>query len=165
MAKARTKRTPREPAPALVEQQPCGDTARTMAVVTSAGCEVARRMTAEGCPLAMVGAVLGLPRRTLHDATKRQPELADAIAAGNGELEKELVNLLIEQARGGYAPAAMFLLKSKCGYRETGALDGSDTRVQVNIQIPAPMSDAEFRQIIDGRAEPPAPALPGRTSR
>ena len=160
--KARKSRSKsRRPTPLLAERVPRTDGKGTKAVVTPAGCEVARRMQAEGCPEALLASVLGLPLATMRDAAKRQPELADAMAAGAGVLEGELVKLLMEHARGGYSPAAMFLLKSKCGYREQGPPAGQ-ANVQVNIQIPPPMSDAEFKAIIDGTASaaPEPPALP-----
>ncbi len=72
---------------------------------------------------------------------------------------------LLEAARKGTYACAMFLLKTRCNYRETGPVDGGpDNRVQVNIQIPEPMSKAEFAKIIEGKALPDQPALPGPRS-
>lgn len=146
------RRLSRRPATLLTEKRRREDGKGDLTVVLPAGCEVAQGMQAQGLPVAFIASVLGVSHTTMKDCVKRQPELADAMAAGAGELEGELVKLLIEQARGGYAPAAMFLLKSKCGYRETGPPAGGDTAVQVNIQIPAPMPAAEFQAIISGQA-------------
>ncbi len=134
--------------------------------VTPAGVELCRELAAGGHPLYGIRAVLGLGRDAFDAARDRQPELVDALDAGHAELEVELVHCLLEAARKGQYACAMFLLKTRCNYRETGPVDGGpDSRVQVIIQIPEPMSKAEFARIIEGSASlPDQPALLGPRS-
>ena len=54
----------------------------------------------------------------------------------------------MESAKSGYAPAAFFLLKTRCNYRESGPTDGN-AGVAINITIPPAMSRAEFEKMID----------------
>lgn len=66
----------------------------------------------------------------------------------------ELTDILLTQARKGVTVAAIFLAKARLGWIEGRAAEAPPTApVQVNIQIPPPMSDAEFRRVIEGNAE------------
>ena len=96
-----------------------------------------------------IAALLGITRDALSRAIDRQPELAAAVTQAEAALEAELVSTLVEQARGGYAPAAMFLLKTKFAYRETGNADGAAP--SININIPPPLSADEFRKFVEER--------------
>lgn len=142
----------RTPAPLLVEQQPVQN-GGTRAVATAAGRSAVRRMAAEGFPQALAASLLGVARRTFRDMLERDPELADAWSVGRGENERELVGLLMTQAREGSLTATIFALKGLHGWRDQGPADGAATQaVQVNIAIPPPMSAEEFRAVVEGRA-------------
>ncbi len=153
-SKTRTRRDTgqRTPVPTLVEQRPSVDTpGRTVTAVTEAGCQVVKQVLSAGGGLDSAATALGMARVTLTDCARRQADLRQAIQAGNAALEERLVGSLLKQALDGFAPAAMFLLKTRFRYRETGPPDGGDERsVSVNINIPAPMTDADFRRLIDG---------------
>ena len=106
-------------------------------VVTEAGIEQVRQWRKDGFTYATIASKLGLTRRTLHDVRKRQPEVEEALALGHAENEDELVGALMQRVRGAEDDrdaiiAAMFLLKSRHGYRDQGPLDGAQT---VNVQV------------------------------
>ena len=121
------------------------------AVVTPAGVKLARQMATEGHPLYGIAATMGLDPGTLRACRKRQPDLDNALQAGHAALEGELVNILLEQARKGQYACAMFLLKARCGYRETGPVDGGpDSRTTVNVLIPPALTDAQAAALLSG---------------
>ena len=92
-----------------------------------------------------------IPIRRLRE---QDEELKDALAVGHGALATELTDILLTQARTGNTVAAIFLAKARLGWIEGRAAEAPPIApVQVNIQIPPPMSDAEFRRVIDGKAE------------
>ena len=125
---------------------------RKKVTVTPEGVARVRELAAGGHPLYGIAATLGTTRAALQGARKRQPELQAALDGGHAALEAELVHCLLEAARKGQYACAMFLLKTRCGYRETGPVDGGPEGVVVNISIPDPMSKAEFAKIIEGTA-------------
>ena len=134
--------------------------------VTPEGVERVRELAAGGHPQYGIAAALGTTMDAFKGARKRQPELEAALLAGHATLETELVHCLLEAARKGQYACAMFLLKTRCGYREQGPVDGGEgAAVQVNISIPPAMSKSEFAKIIEGTATivpaGSAPALPG----
>ena len=97
-----------------------------------------------------------------------QIELQEAFEVGRERERHALHNMLYRQAmEKGNATAAMFLLKSRHGYRE-GDQAESANKVSINFQLPAPIPLADFRVIehgnSDDRAEPvsTARALPAR---
>ena len=121
------------------------------AVVTPAGVKLAKEMAAQGHPLYGIAAALGLDPKTLRACKKRQADLDNALVAGHAALEHELVDLLLQAGRGGAWACCMFLLKARCGYRETGPTDGGpDHRTTVNVLIPPPLTDAQAQALLSG---------------
>ncbi len=121
------------------------------AVVTPTGIKLAKEMATEGHPLYGIAATLGLDPKTLRACRKRQSDLENALVAGHAALEGELVNILLESARKGQFACAMFLLKARCGYRETGPTDGGpDSRTTINVLIPPPLTDAQAQALLSG---------------
>lgn len=143
-----------KPAGALITRP--SDTARdgpaAKATVTPAGLKVIEAMAAEGQDQRTIAKRLGVDRRTLTVMRDRDPAVAEAWGRGHGELASELCHILLTHAREGNVIAAIFLTKARLGWRDQGPVDGGpDNRVLVNISIPPPMSDAEFRKIIEGK--------------
>ena len=141
--------------------------ARTATVtVTPAGLKVIEAMAAGGQDQRSIAKRLGVDQKTLRDIRDRDPAMAEAWDRGHGELASELTHILLQHARKGNIVAAIYLTKARLGWREGTPAEGTaPPSVQVNIQIPAPMTDKEFAMIIEGRARPtqdPQPTLPGR---
>ncbi len=77
--------------------------------------------------------------------------MQEALARGQGTLADELTHHLLKAARGGNVVAAIYLTKARLGWVEGQVPDGAPrTAVQVNIQIPRAMSDAEFQRMVAG---------------
>ena len=153
-----------KPACALITR---ASRARTATVtVTAAGLKVIEAMAAEGQDQRTIAKRLGIDRKTLTDLRERDTAVALAWDCGHGELASELTHMLLQKARKGNIVAMIYLTKARLGWREGTPADGTaPPSVQVNIQIPAPMTDKEFAMIIEGRARPtqdPQPTLPGR---
>ncbi|MBI1172496.1 hypothetical protein GC209_13950 [bacterium] len=119
-----------------------------------------RSMRANGCAKASIAAALGMPASTFKDVLERDEALADAYGEGNAAMHDELVGLLMQQARDGYAPAAMFLLKSAHGYRENTPVAAPDQRT-VNILIPPAATADELAKLTAAMRDiTPQPATP-----
>lgn len=119
---------------------------------TPAGIELATAMARNGASLEGIAAALGITRQTLASVRGRQPELDLAICAGLAGLETELVGTLTKAARNKYAPAAMFLLKTKFGYREKGS-DDDAPKVAITLNLPEPKSRDEYMKTISGATD------------
>jgi len=78
---------------------------------------------------------------------KENPELAEAREACLGIEEKELVDALWEQVKGGNTTAAIFLLKTRHHYRDNSPV-ADQTNVQVNITLPGAVRLAEYKAAI-----------------
>jgi len=113
--------------------------------------DIIRNMARLGHPVPSIAAALGVSRETLNQCRKRQPEVEEAFAEGLGGLEHELVHSLLEAARKGQVAAAMFLLKCRHGYRETGQADGGP-KVAVQINLPGAMDERAYTKMIEADA-------------
>jgi hypothetical protein len=102
--------------------------------------------SADGFSIRGVAAKLGTSQDTLRLWFERHPELQEAFDQGRESERYALHNSLYVAAMSGNATAAMFLLKSRHGYREG---DQSDTanRVTINFTLPGALRMDEFKVI------------------
>lgn len=135
-----------EPLEKAVEKAPDGQTL----IVTERGVGAVAAAAQVGYSRAGIAALLGISRKSLALCIERQPELEAAVGRAEAALEAELVGLLVQGARKGQYAPAMFLLKTRFGYRETGPTDGS-AQPSININIPPPLSADEFRKFVEER--------------
>jgi hypothetical protein len=134
--------------PAYVEAipQPTGALQYT---VNEAGIELIERMARNGHAQVTIAKELGIHALTLREVRKRQPDVQEALQAGIGGLQDELVSSLLKQAREGNTVAAIYLSKSMCGLRDVGpTTPDAGAGPAINITINAPMSDAEWQKMI-----------------
>lgn len=120
--------------------------------VTDAGLEQITRLAAEGCADATIAKVLGINRKTFGAMLRDDgdPRVIEAFYLGKGRLADECIGTLLGHMRSGNVTACIFACKSLLGMRDQGpATPAGVNAVQVNIQIPAPMSDAEFKKIVE----------------
>lgn len=75
---------------------------------------------------------------------KENPELAEAREAQLGIEEKELIDMLWEDAKNGSAVAKIFLLKARHHYRDNSPV-ADQTAVQVNITLPGASKLDEYK--------------------
>ena len=118
------------------------------AFVTPAGIKVAAKMTRAGHPQHGVSATLGMGKESFRAAIARQPELREALDRSLGELEQELVAVMVAAARSGLWQPACALLKGKFHFREHGEVKQPTGATQINIVIPPRLSDAEYNKIL-----------------
>ena len=91
--------------------------------VTPTGLAIIKKMAANGCKLETIAGALGCSHDALQSCRNRQPEVQDALDAGRAVMHDELVDILMQQARAGAFVPAIFLLKSRFGYREGAQLE------------------------------------------
>jgi hypothetical protein len=118
------------------------------ATVTKEGIRIAAKMTRAGHPQHGVAACMGLGREGFRKAIERQPELRQALDVSLGELEQELVHVMVAAARAGAWQPACALLKGRFGYREHGPVETPASSTQINIVIPPRLTDKEYDKII-----------------
>jgi len=88
---------------------------------------------------------LGQGRSPAHP----RPLSAKKTAARHAGLADELTHLLLSHARNGNVVAAIFLAKARCGWREGELPAGAADRVNVTINLPGALSEAEYRRMVD----------------
>lgn len=110
-------------------------------------------MAADGFSKIGVAAGLGVDIEVLRRWLDEAPELQDAFDRGRERERHALHNMLYRQAmEKGNATAAMFLLKSRHGYREGDQVESAN-RVSINFQLPAAMPLADFKVIEHGKSD------------
>lgn len=113
--------------------QPPPGTAEKLREAASAG------FTKLGCALR-----LGTTAEILRRWIDQYPELQEAFDQGREQERHTLHNVLYRQAvEQGNATAAMFLLKTKHGYREGDQSDQAN-RITINFSLPGALPMAEF---------------------
>ncbi|WP_234002283.1 hypothetical protein [Erythrobacter sp. AP23] len=126
------------------------------------GLEVIETMARGGHPIASIASSLGMSGRVFRECRRRQVEVEEALAAGLGGLEHELVHSLLAASRKGNVAAAMFLLKTRHGYRENGQTDAAP-KVAVQINLPGAMDERAYATMIEGEGSSgPSPGQGGR---
>ncbi len=122
--------------------------------ITEAGLEQIRRDRANGCSLETIAGRLGISRTALGKLRQRDPRVEEALVMGHAACEDELVDILMKKARSADSDrdqiiSAIFLLKSRMGYRDTGPLDGAAATVNVQIKQVENLTTEEIRRRID----------------
>lgn len=123
---------------------------RPRVTITEEGLTTVEDLAANGNGDAAIAKVLGVNPRTLRRLRDDEESgVAEALEVGRSRLASELVDILLQKARKGDSTCAMFLLKAKCGMRDTGPVPASaQNAVQVNIQLPARLSEKEFAELV-----------------
>ena len=124
-------------------------------VYPDTGLAIIRKMAANGCKLESIAGALGCSHDALQSCRNRQPEVQDALDAGRAVMHDELVDILMQQARAGAFVPAIFLLKSRFGYRE-----GAQLEVNVDLGgvlvVPADITVEQYlaQKMAAGELEP-----------
>ena len=110
--------------------------------------------------LASVGAGKGTTARrvnvslgTFNRWLAEYPRISEAWEAGGAEMESDLVRNLFEIAMDKKHPrcviAAFFLLKSKRGFIDNPQPAPEESRVRVEVVLPAALSEQQYRELLD----------------
>lgn len=113
------------------------------------GLQIIERLAAEGHADASIARAIGLGRDAFRRHRRARPDVDEALARGRARMEDELTHVLLAKARKGDTVAAIFLLKGRCGWRDQGAPPEAGEKVNVTINLPGAMSEAEYRRLID----------------
>lgn len=106
-------------------------------------------MSREGVSKAGIARGLGCSPKLLNAWLDNEPELQNALDEGREIEHGELRGALMEQARAGNVTSAIFLLKTRHGYRE-GDQGELANRVSVTFNLPGPMKPEDFSTTIEG---------------
>lgn len=114
-----------------------------------------RAWAGEGASKKGIARSLGVSDETLQVWMDRHPALRHAMDEGREAEHKVLHNALFKQAQQGNTTAAIFLLKTRHGYREGDQREIAN-QVAVTFQLPGALPWDQFKQgkVIDGHAEP-----------
>jgi hypothetical protein len=116
---------------------------------------------AAGHRLVDAAARLKMSPNTLRRIFSEDESAANAWQLGRSELHAELVSKLITKAKAGDTVSLLFALKCLFQYREGEALDGSDQRTLVTINLPAATSPEQYAKLIDVQPRPLAAVSEG----
>jgi hypothetical protein len=96
--------------------------------------------------------VLQCSRDLFYHWLKRHDEIREAWEQGRAIMEEQLTSILYAQAKGGYAPAAMFLCKAKFGWRDNGPIPGAteDGPAEKAAKIRAALAAMDQADAMDG---------------
>lgn len=120
--------------------------------ITEKGVEVARQMRAEGLSQVTIAHRFKIPKSTFYDCINRQADLKEAMEVGRAHEEDRLVMSLYRAAYSGFAPAAMFLLKTRHGYRENDSV--APPTSNVIIHLPQSMSMDDLKRLKEAGINP-----------
>lgn len=135
------------PGPYL-ERVPTDASGAPRAEVLPQGVELIRMLAANAHSIKAIAAVVGVNQSTLQEVFKRQPEAREAFEEGRARLEAECAGRLLQHARAGSYAADFFILKTMCGYRETGEARGEGAKVGIQINLPRAMTEEEYARLI-----------------
>jgi hypothetical protein len=106
-----------------------------------------RALASDGFSIVGVAAAMGVGKDQLGAWMERDPALKEAFDEGREAERQTLHNQLFRLAmEKGNAPAAMFLLKARHGYREGDQSDQAG-RVNVTIALPGAMTLQQFNAL------------------
>jgi hypothetical protein len=120
--------------------------------VPPGGYKLIRTLAANGAREDEIARALHMGKRTWDRVKREDPKAEAAWEAGRAEEHNALRNTLFKAAtEKNNIVAAMFLLKTRHGYREKGDEGGDGGRVTVEFKLPAPL-DPESHDAVHAHA-------------
>jgi len=140
--------------------------ARPRKTLPPGGLDTIKRLAAYGVQETVIAAALGMDAKTWKRIREEDPEAKAAWEEARAAEQDALVGSLFRQAIGApaehdedgnviraelspFAPAGMFLLKARHGYRDNGPGDAGEARAVVHINLPAPLNPEQFARLIE----------------
>lgn len=119
------------------------------------GLKIIRELASKGVKETEVAKALGLTFKTWKRIREENPEAKAAWEEAKAEEHDALVGVLYEKAIKGDSTAAMFLLKSRHGYRDHGPTEGGDSaRVNLVFNLPAPLNADQYAKLVEVQPAP-----------
>ncbi len=103
-------------------------------------------MARDGYSMVSIAKALRIDQVTLRQIRRRDPAVQEALDLGLAANERELVNLLMTQARDGQVVPAIFLLKAKHGFREGEQREPPMPNITINL--PGAMNPEDYMNAI-----------------
>jgi hypothetical protein len=119
-----------------------------------------RELASEGHSQIGIANMLGVSEETLRRWMRELPELKEQYDLGRERERLVLTNVLYQKALAGDAISAMFLLKSRHGYKEGEHPEASGGRVNITFQLPGALPLSALPVIEHGSAIPQPIAIP-----
>ena len=104
--------------------------------------QIIEQMASEGYSRRNIAKALSVSYELFVAWLDKYPELSEAMQFGKDKEHKELHNALFTAAKGGNITAAIFLLKTRHGYREGDQSDTSN-KVSITFNLPAAAQNAD----------------------
>jgi len=112
------------------------------------GLQIIRDMAAAGNREIDIARALGMSYDTYHRIKGEFPPAAEALEEGRGIEHQALVGSLFDAAMKGNVVAAMFLLKTRHGYREGYMVEHNST-VNVRFEMPGALPVTQYEKLIE----------------
>jgi hypothetical protein len=103
-----------------------------------------RELAANGAREVDIARELKMSVRVWQDLKKEDLKALAAWEAGRAVEHEALRGVLFDKAMSGNVPSAMFLLKTRFGYREKGDDGSGADRVTVEFRLPAPLAPEQY---------------------
>lgn len=107
-----------------------------------------RELSSNGHGRLAIAKHLKTSKETLNRWMEENEEIKEAFEEGRGIEHKILLDATLNMAKNGNVAAAIFLLKTRHGYRENAAPE-TESRVKIEMILPKAMSVSDFR-VIEG---------------
>lgn len=128
----------------MTNPMPTKRTGRPPKPIPADAAEIIESMAADGFSIIGIASRFKIGKDLLREWFEREPALQEAFDVGRENERHALHNMLYKEAmEKGNATAAMFLLKSRHGYREGAEVDQSNG-VRITFNLPGAMSIEDF---------------------
>jgi hypothetical protein len=118
--------------------------------LTRAGYELIEQLASRGLAVSTIAKALGLSTEMFRRIRAFDDRAREALETGTAIEHDMLVGKLHEAAMRGEIVAIIFALKSRHGYRDsTPVIRESESRVKVEIQLPAALTPEQYARVID----------------
>jgi len=96
--------------------------------------EKLRELAALGLKREAIAAELGCHLSTLCERQRENPEISETIQEARAGLQREVADVLLEQALGGDVQACKFILERRCGWRNEQTIVHKDDNPRAERQ-------------------------------
>lgn len=118
--------------------------------LTRAGYELIEQLASRGVSVTTIARALGVSTEVFRRIRAFDDRAREALEVGTAIEHDQLVGKLHEAAMRGEIVAIIFALKSRHGYRDsTPIIRESESRVKVEIQLPAALTPEQYARVID----------------
>jgi hypothetical protein len=115
--------------------------------------EIILDIASRGCSEASIAHALHVDFQTWQRFRVDHPELKEAYEKARAREHDALVGVLFEKALAGDTVSALFLLKTRHGYRDNSTIIEDNRSVKIGVMLPQSLNADQYRQIINSVQE------------